>query len=102
MRAKPVPTLIVITAVLLLSSTGWAQTYAIRNAKIVTVSGATIPNGNIIIQDGKISAVGPNIPIPKGANIVDGKGLIAYPGMIDPDTSIGLTEVGSVGATQDT
>ena len=87
---------------LLIGTTAWAQTYAIRNAKIVTVSGATIPNGNIIIQDGKISAVGPNIPIPKGANIVDGKGLTAYPGMIDPDTSIGLTEVGSVGATQDT
>jgi imidazolonepropionase-like amidohydrolase len=79
-----------------------AQTYAIRNARIVTVSGATIPSGNIIIQDGKISAVGPNIPIPKGATVVDGKGLTAYPGMIDPDTNIGLTEVGSVGATQDT
>jgi imidazolonepropionase-like amidohydrolase len=91
------------TIVLMLSATTlWAQTYVIRNTKIVTVSGATIPNGNILIQDGKIAAVGPNIPAPKGATVIDGKGLTAYPGMIDPHTSIGLTEVGSVGATQDT
>ena len=101
MRSKTF--LILRTIVLMLSATTlWAQTYVIRNTKIVTVSGATIPNGNILIQDGKISAVGPNIPAPKGATVIDGKGLTAYPGMIDPHTSIGLTEVGSVGATQDT
>jgi imidazolonepropionase-like amidohydrolase len=95
--------MILRTIVLMLSATTlWAQTYVIRNTKIVTVSGATIPNGNILIQDGKIAAVGPNIAAPKGATVIDGKGLTAYPGMIDPHTSIGLTEVGSVGATQDT
>src|SRR5262245_16098634 len=90
------------TALMLTTNPVWAQTYMIRNTRIVTVSGATIPNGNILIQEGKIAAVGPNIPAPKGATVIDGKGLTAYPGMIDPHTSIGLTEVGSVGATQDT
>jgi len=84
------------------ATSGFAQTYAIRNVKVVTVSGATIPNGNIIVQDGKIAAVGANIPVPRGATVIDGKGLTAYPGMIDPHTSIGLTEVGSVNATSDT
>jgi imidazolonepropionase-like amidohydrolase len=79
-----------------------AQTYAVRNVKIVTGDGKTIPSGNILIQDGKISAVGPNVPLPKSATVIDGKGLTAYPGMIDPHTSIGLTEIGSVGATSDT
>ena len=46
----------------------------------------------LLVQDGKIAAVGPNIPIPKGATVIEGKGLSAYPGMIDPHTSIGLTE----------
>jgi imidazolonepropionase-like amidohydrolase len=46
--------------------------------------------------------VGANINIPRGATVIEGKGLTAYPGMIDPHTSIGLTEIGSVGATQDT
>lgn len=86
---------------ILVPALAFAQTYAIRNARIVTVSGATIPNGNIIIQDGVIQAVGANVPIPKEARIVDGKGLTAFPGMIDPHTSIGLTEIGSVPATQD-
>ena len=67
-----------------------AQTYAIKNARIVTVSGPTIPSGHILIQDGKIAAIGPNIPIPSNAKVVDAKGLTAYPGMIDPHTSIGL------------
>ena len=78
-----------------------AQTYAIKNARIVTVSGPTIPSGHILIQDGKIAAIGSNIPIPSNAKIVDAKGLTAYPGMIDPHTSIGLDEIDSIGATQD-
>lgn len=79
-----------------------AQTYVIKNARIVTVSGPVIPVGNIVIQDGKIAAVGPNIPTPSGAKVVDAKGLTAYPGMIDPHTSIGLEEIDSINATQDT
>jgi len=94
---------VLLIAVLLLAPASlFAQTYAIRNTKIVTGTGQTIPNGHILIQDGKITAVGTNISIPRGATVIDGKGLTAYPGMIDPHTSLGLTEVGSVGATQDT
>jgi imidazolonepropionase-like amidohydrolase len=77
------------------------QTYAIKNAKIVTVTGPTIPNGNILIQDGKIVQVGANIPIPASAKVIDAKGLTAYPGMIDPQTAMGLQEIGSVQSTQD-
>jgi len=86
---------------------GWpsllaAQTYVIRNARIVTVSGPVIPSGNILIQDGKIAAVGANISIPSGAKVVDAKGLTAYPGMIDAHTSVGLEEIDSINATLDT
>src|SRR5262245_53704697 len=80
---------------------GRPQTYAIKNAKIVTVVGPTIPNGNILIQDGKITQVGANVVIPSNAKVIDAKGLIAYPGMIDPHTAIGLQEITSVQATQD-
>src|SRR5262245_35237823 len=78
-----------------------AQTYVIRNAKIVTVSGPTIPNGQILIQDGRIAAVGPNISIPRNAKVSDAKGLTAYPGMIDPFSELGLAEIDSIAATQD-
>ncbi len=74
--------------------TGKAGTFAITNARIVTVSGATIENGTVIIQNGKITAVGANATIPAGAERIDGKGLSVYPGMIDAGTNLGLEEIG--------
>jgi imidazolonepropionase-like amidohydrolase len=68
--------------------------YAIRNAHIVTVTGPEIENGTIVIRDGKIAAVGANVSVPAGAQIIEGRGLSVYPGMIDAATSLGLTEVG--------
>ncbi len=74
--------------------TGKAGTFAIVNARIVTVSGATIESGNVVIQDGKITAVGAGAAVPSGAERIDGKGLTVFPGMIDAGTNIGLTEIG--------
>ncbi len=74
--------------------TGKAGTFAITNARIVTVSGATIENGTIVISNGKISAVGANAAIPAGAEKIDGRGLSVYPGMIDAGTNMGLIEIG--------
>ena len=68
-------------------------TFAIRNARIVTVSGPDIENGTIIIRDGKIEAVGANVSVPAGAQMIDGNGLSVYPGMIDAGTNMGLVEV---------
>lgn len=68
-------------------------TIAIRNAKIVTVSGPDIERGTIVIRDGKIEAVGANISVPAGAQTIDGAGLSVYPGMIDAGTNMGLVEV---------
>ena len=68
--------------------------YAIRNARIVTVSGPEIENGTIVIREGKIEALGTNVNIPSDAQTIDAKGLSVYPGMIDAGTSLGLVEVG--------
>jgi imidazolonepropionase-like amidohydrolase len=68
--------------------------YAIRNARVVTVSGADIENGTVVIRDGKIEAVGAGAGIPSGAQIIEGRGLSVYPGMMDAGTSMGLVEVG--------
>lgn len=68
-------------------------TFVIRNAHIVTVSGADIENGSLLIRDGKIEAVGPSVNAPAGAQQIDGRGLSVYPGMIDAGTSMGLVEV---------
>ena len=68
-------------------------TFVIRNARIVTVSGADIENGSVVIRDGKIEAVGVSVNAPGGAQTIDGRGLSVYPGMIDAGTNMGLVEV---------
>lgn len=71
------------------------QSYVIRNARIITVSGAEIDNGSLVITNGRIAALGANVSAPSGAQEIDARGLIVYPGMIDAGTSLGLAEVGS-------
>ncbi len=75
--------------------TGKAGTFAIVNAKIVTVSGAAIDSGTLVIRNGKIAAFGRNVSIPRGAERIDGRGLSVYPGMIDAGTNMGLQEIGN-------
>lgn len=77
-------------------------TYAITNARIETVANGTIENGTVVIEGDRIIAVGENVDIPSGAEIIDGTGLRLYPGMIDSGTNLGLNEVGSVDETNDT
>jgi imidazolonepropionase-like amidohydrolase len=68
--------------------------YAIRNARVVPVSGPEIARGTIVIgQDGRIQAVGADVSVPSGAQTIDASGLTVYPGMMDAGTSMGLVEI---------
>jgi imidazolonepropionase-like amidohydrolase len=69
--------------------------YAIRNARIVSVSGAVLETGTVVVRGGKIEAVGSDVPAPSGAQEIDARGLTVYPGMIDLGTSLGLVEIDS-------
>lgn len=69
-------------------------TFALTNASIETVTKGVINNGTVIIRNGKIEAVGTNVQIPQGAEVIDCKGSWIYPGMIDSGTRIGLVEFG--------
>jgi imidazolonepropionase-like amidohydrolase len=75
--------------------------YAITHAKIVTLAGSPIEDGTLIMKDGKIAAIGASVEVPAGAQIIDGKGLQVYPGLFDPVTQLGLSEIGAVSATVD-
>ena len=66
------------------------STYAITNARVIPVSGATIEKGTIVIRDGLIAAVGPTVAIPADARVIDGTGLSVYPGFIDAYGSLGI------------
>lgn len=68
------------------------DTYAITNARIVTVSGAVIERGTVVIRNGLIAAVGANVSAPPDARIIDGNGLTVYPGLIDSYTDLAVPE----------
>ena len=63
---------------------------AIRNAKIVTVSGAVIAKGTVVVRNGLIEAVGDNVPVPADALVIDGEGLTVYPGLVDALSTWGM------------
>jgi len=69
-------------------------TFAIRGGHVVTVSGADIPNGTVVISGGKITAVGVSVQVPANAQVIDASGLMVYPGMIETGSSVGLSEIG--------
>ena len=77
-------------------------TYAITHAKVFTLTGAPVDDGTVVIRDGKIAAVGANVEVPAGAQVIDARGLQVYPGLFDPVTQMGLREIGAVSATVDT
>ncbi len=63
---------------------------AIRNAKIVTVSGAVIAKGTVVMRNGLIEAVGDNVAVPADALVVEGDGLTVYPGLVDGLSTWGM------------
>ncbi|HXE91844.1 MAG TPA: amidohydrolase family protein [Terriglobales bacterium] len=76
---------------------------ALRGGKLLTVSHGVIDNGVLVIDNGKIAAVGRSgeVAIPKAARVIDVKGMTVYPGLIDSHTNLGLTEITQVAMTND-
>src|SRR4026208_719414 len=63
------------------------DTYAITNARIVTVSGPVIDRGTVVVRNGLIAAAGANVTAPSDARVIDGTGLTIYPGLSDSYTN---------------
>ena len=61
---------------------------AITNGKVVTVTDKTYEKGTVLIEDGKIKAVGERIEIPHDAQVIDAAGCWVMPGLIDCHTHI--------------
>jgi imidazolonepropionase-like amidohydrolase len=74
----------------------------IRNATILTAAGPTIRGGSVLLQDGKIAAVGTTVNTPANAVVVDGTGKFVTPGIIDTHSHIGAGGApGDAGAQTD-
>jgi imidazolonepropionase-like amidohydrolase len=74
----------------------------IRGVDVYPVTGAEVKGVSVLVQDGKIADIGAKLVAPKGIKVVEGKGLRLYPGMIDSNTELGLSEVGAERVTVDT
>jgi len=74
-----------------------AQTIAIQNARLYTMAGdkaGLIENGDVIIRDGVVAAIGQDLSAPEGATIINAQGRVVTPGIFAPWSQIGLVEIG--------
>jgi imidazolonepropionase-like amidohydrolase len=79
------------------------QPVALQGGKLLTISHGVIENGVLVMENGKISAIGATslVKIPKNAKVIDVTGMTIYPGLIDSETSLGLTEISAETSTND-
>ena len=82
-------------------STAHAQTVAIMDGRVHTISSGIIENGDVIIRDGRIAQVGADLTAPAGATVIDATGKVVTPGLFSPFSSIGLVEIGAVDDAND-
>jgi imidazolonepropionase-like amidohydrolase len=80
-----------------------AQTVVITNAEIHTLGPqGTIKNGSLVIENGRIRAVGAAVAVPASARRIDARGKIVTPGLLDSYSQIGLVEIGAAKGSNDT
>ena len=91
----------VLASAAILSSQAEPAKLFIKNATIVPVVGERIEGGSILVEDGKIKAVGPAVQAPSDAKVIDASGMFVYPGFIDSYSHFGLAEIGAIPSTTD-
>ena len=94
-------TAIIAAALALGASSALAQPVAIVGARVHTVSGGVLENGTVIIDNGKITAVGSGVKAPAGARLIQGRGKWVTPGLINSATALGVIEIGGIAETND-
>jgi imidazolonepropionase-like amidohydrolase len=78
------------------------ETVVLKGGKLLTITHGVIENGVVVMQNGRITAVGgAGTAIPAGAKVIDVTGMTVYPGLIDSETHLGLTEVSADRMTND-
>ncbi len=64
----------------------------IRNGLVKTIAGPDIENGQVLLDGGKIVAVGKEVNAPADAQVIDATGCLVTPGLIDGHCHIGMEE----------
>jgi imidazolonepropionase-like amidohydrolase len=63
---------------------------AVVNGRVMTVTRGTLAQGTVLVENGRIAAVGEDIEIPEDAQVVDAMGKVVMPGLIDAHCHVGL------------
>ena len=96
---------LLLAAFCLLSASAFGQQkiLVLKGGKLLTVSHGVIENGVLVMSAGKISALGASgsVAIPKNAQVIDVTGMTVYPGLIDSESYLGLTEISAEKMTND-
>jgi imidazolonepropionase-like amidohydrolase len=91
--------------ILLMMGVAWAQEkpVVLKGGKLLTVTHGVIDNGTVVMEGGKIAAVGTasSVNVPNGAQVIDVSGMTVYPGLIDSESQLGLTEISAEKMTND-
>ena len=77
------------------------RTTLIHHVTIMTAAGPTIPNGSVLLRDGKIVAIGAAVVTPSDAVLINGTGKYLTPGLIDVHSHIGDYPAPGVDANSD-
>ena len=77
------------------------DTFLIRNADVYPVTSPILHGTSVLVENGKITAVGAKAIAPKRVRVIDAKGLRVYPGLIDSSTQLGLSEISGIRETVD-
>jgi imidazolonepropionase-like amidohydrolase len=78
-----------------------AESILVRDGRVITNVGAPIENGDVLIVDGRIAAVGADVAAPAGARVVDARGKWVTPGVFAAMSEVGLSEISGSGAQND-
>jgi len=83
------PAVVILTAACAVTAMS-SPLILIRGGTVITVTGETIENGDILLKDGRIAEIGKNLPAPKDATVIEAAGKFIMPGIIDAHSHIGV------------
>ena len=78
-----------IPAALALPALAAAQPVAIVDGEVHVGNGEVLPGATVLIEDGRITAVGPGLEVPEGAEVIAAEGMVVTPGFLDSQTFLG-------------
>lgn len=102
MKIKQLATIGVLASLTITTPLALAQSLLIKDAKVITLSDqGTLPMGDVLVKDGRIVQVAEELDGITADLVIDGRGKVVTPGIIAPNSELGITEIGAAASTND-